>query len=123
MTEAHPSASHDPGETQSVWRFVRATRAHVVIDAAAYFALMQEAMLKAQQRIHMIGWDFDTRVRLGPGRLWWNGPSRKSLPARLGACVVGLCRRRPALQVRVLKWNFGALKFVFRGSMVLDLVR
>ncbi|WP_292684912.1 phospholipase D-like domain-containing protein [Novosphingobium sp.] len=123
MTEATSSAKQDPGETRSVWRFVRATRAHVVIDAAAYFALMQEAMLKARQRIHMIGWDFDTRVRLGPGRRWWNGPSRKRHPARLGAFVVWLCRRRPGLQVRVLKWNFGALKFVFRGSMVLDLVR
>ena len=123
MTEATSSADRDPGETQSAWRFVRARRAHVVVDAAAYFTLMQEAMLAARQRIHMIGWDFDTRVRLGPGRRWWNGPSRRSHPARLGAFVVWLCRRRPHLQVRVLKWNFGALKFVFRGSMVLDLVR
>ena len=111
----------------SVWRYARASRAHVVIDAAAYFALMQQAMLKAQQRIHMIGWDFDTRVRLGPGRRWWNVPRRKVNPARLGAFVVWLCNRsrqnHGGLQVRVLKWNFGALKFVMRGSMVLDLIR
>ncbi|HVR91676.1 MAG TPA: phospholipase D-like domain-containing protein [Novosphingobium sp.] len=108
---------------RSVWRFERASRAHVVIDAAAYFALMQRAMLAAKQRIHLIGWDFDTRVRLGPGRRWWNRPSRKTHPARLGAFVVWLCNHTPGLQVRVLKWNFGALKFVFRGSMILDLVR
>ncbi len=114
----------DPPEpNRSVWRFVRASRAHVVIDAAAYFAAMQQAMLNARQRIHLIGWDFDTRVRLGPGRRWWNRINRQSWPARLGPFVVWLVKRSPGLEVRVLKWNFGALKFIFRGSMIIDLVR
>ncbi|MBN8500368.1 MAG: phospholipase [Sphingomonadales bacterium] len=112
-----------PPASASVWRFARASRAHVVIDAAAYFALMQQAMLQARQRIHMIGWDFDTRVRLGPGRKFYNLPRRKAHPARLGPFVVWLVSRTEGLQVRVLKWNFGALKFVFRGSMILDLIR
>lgn len=115
-----PSA--DPS-TASVWRFARASRAHVVIDAAAYFTLMQQAMLGAHQQIQMIGWDFDTRVRLGAGRRWWNLPRAGRYPARLGPFVVWLCKRRPALQVRVLKWNFGALKFLLRGTMILDLLR
>lgn len=113
----------DPQPAPSVWRFVHASRAHVVVDAAAYFVLMQEAMLAARQRIHLIGWDFDTRVRLGPGRRWWNGISRQTWPARLGPFVVWLVKRTPGLEVRVLKWNFGALKFIFRGSMIFDLVR
>ncbi|WP_296678918.1 phospholipase D-like domain-containing protein [Novosphingobium sp.] len=113
----------DRSSAPSVWRFAKANRAHVVIDAADYFRLMQDAMLAARQRIHLIGWDFDTRARLGPGRRWWNGPSRKRHPARLGAFIVWLCRRRPGVQVRVLKWNFGALKFLIRGSMILDLAR
>jgi phosphatidylserine/phosphatidylglycerophosphate/cardiolipin synthase-like enzyme len=116
-------AAGEPQLQSSVWRFVRASRAHVVIDAAAYFALMQQAMLAARQRIHLIGWDFDTRVRLGPGRRWWNGLSRKAWPARLGPFVVWLVKRTPGLEIRVLKWNFGALKFIFRGSMIVDLVR
>jgi len=107
----------------ATWRFAMATRAHVVVDAADYFLLMQEAMLLARQRIMLIGWDFDTRVRLGPGRRWWNRPVRKRYPARLGAFVVWLANRNAALQVRVLKWNFGALKFIFRGTMVFDLIR
>ena len=107
----------------SVWRFARASRAHIVIDAADYYALMQQAMLGARQRIHMIGWDFDTRMRLGDGRKFWNLPRKAAYPARLGAFVIWLCGRRPGLQVRVLKWNFGALKFLFRGSMMLDLIR
>ncbi|MES2492999.1 MAG: phospholipase D-like domain-containing protein [Pseudomonadota bacterium] len=111
------------GETPSVWRFVHASRAHVVIDAAAYFELMQVAMLRARQLILMIGWDFDTRVRLGPGRRWWNAPRRQHYPARLGAFVVWLANRNRMLKVRVLKWNFGALKFVLRGTMIFDLIR
>ncbi len=116
---ADGAESHGP----SLWRFERASRAHVVVDAAAYFALMQQAMLRAEQRILLIGWDVDTRIRLGGGRRWWNGPSRKTFPARMGAFVVWLCNRNRSLEVRVLKWNFGALKFIFRGSMILDLLR
>jgi len=122
MTET-TEGEGDSGHSPSVWRFAKATRAHVVIDAAAYFDLMQEAMLGARQMILMVGWDFDTRVRLGGGRRWWNLPRRSRYPARLGAFVVWLVRRRKSLQVRVLKWNFGALKFIFRGTMVIDLIR
>lgn len=113
----------DSSQAPHVWRFAKASRAHIVVDAADYFELMQTAMRAARQRIHLIGWDFDTRLRLGPGRRWWNGPSRKRHPSRLGAFVIWLVNRTPGLQVRVLKWNFGALKFVFRGSMILDLIR
>ena len=105
------------------WRFAQASRAHIVIDAADYYALMQQAMLGAQQRIHMIGWDFDTRMRLGDGRKFWNLPRKSVYPARLGPFVIWLCDRTPGLQVRVLKWNFGAIKYLFRGSMILDLFR
>jgi len=113
----------EEGATGSVWRYARATRAHVVVDAAAYFELMQDAMLQARQRIFLIGWDFDTRIRLARGRRWWNLPRRGSFPARLGAFVVWLVRHAPPLEVRLLKWQFGALRFFFRGSMIVDLFR
>ena len=123
MTPAMEPDTTDAAPPSSVWRFARASRAHVVVDAADYYALMQQAMLGARQRIHMIGWDFDTRMRLGDGRRFWNLPRKTVYPARLGAFVIWLCDRTPSLQVRVLKWNFGALKFLFRGSMILDLFR
>ena len=122
MTVQHQPASRE-GASKSAWCFAMATKAHVVIDCAAYFSIMQDVMLDARQRIQLIGWDFDTRVRLGKGRRWWNMPSKVRPPARLGWFVVWLTRRRPKLQVRVLKWNFGALKFIFRGTMILDLIR
>ena len=79
----------------SAWRFARASRAHVVIDAADYYELMQKAMLVARQRIQMIGWDFDTRMRLGDGRKFWNIRRNVTYPARMGAFVIWLCERTP----------------------------
>ncbi|MCZ8322122.1 MAG: phospholipase D-like domain-containing protein [Novosphingobium sp.] len=118
-----PVTEETPAHSQSVWRYARASRVHVVVDAAPYFALMQQAFMRARQRIMMIGWDFDTRIHLGQGRRWWNKPDRLQKPARLGAFMIWLCKRTRGLDVRVLKWNFGALKFIFRGSMILDLFR
>ena len=115
--EARSSAS------ASVWRYAKASRAHVVIDAADYFDLMQEAMLKARQRIFLISWDFDTRIRLGSGRRWWNLPRRRRFPARLGAFMVWLAKRKPGLQIKLLEWNFGALRFLLRGTMIVDIAR
>ena len=117
------AAPPDPGSRPSIWRYARASRAHVVIDAADYYAVMQQAFKRARQLILLIGWDFDTRMRLGPGRRFWNLPRKAVNPARLGPFMIWLCERTPGLQVRALKWNFGALKFLFRGTMILDLIR
>ena len=113
----------DSGISPSVWRYARASRACVVVDAAAYFGLMQTAMLGARRRIMLLGWDFDTRVQLSGGRRWYHLPHRARYPARLGGFVVWLVKRRPELCVQVLNWNFGALAFLRRGSMFLDLIR
>lgn len=113
----------DSSISPAVWRYAKATRAHVVVDAADYFKLMQDAMIAARERIHLVGWDFDTRARLGPGRGWFRRGAKGRHPNRLGKFILWLCKHQPGLQIRVLKWNFGALKFVFRGSMILDLAR
>jgi phosphatidylserine/phosphatidylglycerophosphate/cardiolipin synthase-like enzyme len=113
----------DEPTSPSVWRYAKASRAHVVIDAADYFELMQEAMLEARQRIFLISWDFDSRIRLGAGRRWWNLPRRERFPARLGAFMVWLAKRREGLDIKLLEWNFGALKFLGRGTMIVDVIR
>ncbi len=111
--------SLEPG----VWRYARASRVRVIVDAADYFDLMQQAMLKARQRVLLIGWDVDTRIHLTHGRRWWQVGRRHEFPARLGSFIPWLVRRRKRLEIRVLKWGVGALKFFARGTMVLDLLR
>ena len=109
-------------ESKSVWRYEKASKAHVIVDCAEYFRWIREAMLNARCRILLIGWDFDTRINLTvrePGAHRRRGEP----PDRIGDFVPWLVRRSPGLEVRVLKWNFGALKMLGRGRMPFDLLR
>ncbi|GGC23294.1 phospholipase D/transphosphatidylase [Novosphingobium marinum] len=113
----------DKAESASVWRYARARRARVLIDADDYFKAVREAMTHAQQRIFLIGWDFDSRILLSGGRRWWHKPHRGKYPARLGSFIVWLVKRTPGLDVKILKWNFGVFSLMKRGSMIWDLAR
>ena len=125
MTEPIKSADSEKAASAGVgvWRYENATRAAVIVDAADYYLEMQEAMMRAKKRILLIGWDLDTRIALGRGRKWWQIFNRERPPRRLGRFVVWLANRNPDLEIRVLKWRFGALKMFLRGSMMADLWR
>ena len=112
-----------PSVEPGVWRYAKVSRASVIVDAADYFALMQEAMLKARRRILLIGWDFDTRIHLERGRRWWQRPWKRGYPSRLGSFIAWLVRNRKQLDVRILKWSVGALSTIGRASMWWDLAR
>jgi phosphatidylserine/phosphatidylglycerophosphate/cardiolipin synthase-like enzyme len=120
-----------PGDTEcddtsvapGVWRFAMATRVRVIVDAEAYFDLMQQAMTKARQRILLIGWDFDTRIHLTRGRRWWQKGWKRQYPSRLGSFIPWLTRHCATVEVRILKWGIGSLEIVTRGAMMLDLIR
>jgi len=111
------------GESRSVWRYAKVDRARLIVDAADYFELIRQAMMKSRQSIFLIGWDFDTRILLSNGRRWWDMPRKERFPARLGSFIAWLEERDPELEIRLLKWNFSLFKSVFRGTMVLDLLR
>lgn len=115
--------SIEGAQGSAVWRYAMAERAHVVIDAADYFDLMREVMCQARQRVFLIGWDFDTRILLSAGRRWWRLGRRERYPARLGSFILWLAHHTPGLEVRLLKWNVALIKSIFRGTMVIDLVR
>ncbi|BBC72867.1 phospholipase D [Altererythrobacter sp. B11] len=100
-----------------------ARRVSVIVDAEDYFALMQDAMLRARQRILLISWDFDTRIHLIRGRRWWQKGRARQYPSRLGSFMVWLKRHRKDLDIRILTWGFGFLIFLTRGAMVFDLIR
>ncbi|WAT18555.1 phospholipase D-like domain-containing protein [Aurantiacibacter sp. MUD11] len=119
QVEDFDDASVEPG----VWRYAHARRVRVVIDGEDYFDLIQQAMLKARQRIMLIGWDFDTRINLSRGRRWWQKGWRRQYPSRLGSFILWLNRHRPGLEIRILKWSYGFIKFFGRGSMLIDLLR
>lgn len=112
-------SSVEPG----VWRYVKANRARLVIDAQDYFHWMQQAMLRARERVLMIGWDFDTRIHLSKGRRWWQRPYKRTYPSRLGSFIPWLTRNNDKLEIRILKWSYSPLQFARRGTMMLDIAR
>ncbi len=95
---------------RNCWRIVRAERAAVVVDAAAYYHFIREAFEQAQQRILIIGWDFDTRISLEPES---DGRSET-----LGQFFLRLASSNPERRIDILKWSFGALKQFRRPSAV-----
>lgn len=113
LTPARPIVS--PG--RNCWRIERAEHASVVIDAADYFRIIRQAMLNARHQILLVGWDFDTRIKLDRGR------SLPGVPNVLGEFVRWLADRQPELKIFLLSWDIGALKLLGRGSSLLTAAR
>lgn len=105
----------EPG--RNCWRIERADKARLIVDAADYFATVRQAMLSAERRIMLVGWDFDARVRIGPRR------NPTGAPSTIGRFVLWLNRHRPDLEVYLLRWDFGAFKALFRGTTPITVAR
>lgn len=104
----------EPGH--NCWRIEQADRAAVVVDAADYFRLARQAMLRAKSQILLIGWDFDTRICL-------DFETDDGAPTELGEFLSWLPKNRPDLQIYILKWDLGAVHLLGRGTTVLRLMR
>lgn len=101
---------------RNCWRVEEADRLAVVIDAAAYFEALHQAMAQARRRIMLIGWDFDSRIRLIQ-------PRSGSPPATVGKFILWLAKKRPDLEIYLLRWDMGLATSLLRGSMPLMLLR
>lgn len=97
----------NPG--RNCFRIARAKQAAVLIDAANYYARLEEALKRAQQSILIVGWDFDDRTKLCPDR-------RDCAP--LGVFLHSLAESRPNLEIRILVWS-GAIVHASRNPMPL----
>jgi phosphatidylserine/phosphatidylglycerophosphate/cardiolipin synthase-like enzyme len=53
-----------PGRT--CWRRERADRAALLIDSQRYFAVVRDALLRAERSVWILGWTFDARTVLDP---------------------------------------------------------
>lgn len=84
---------------QTCWRVERADRVACIIDGQDYFRHVKAAMLQAQRRILLIGWDFDTRMLLERGGKTLPGPNP------LGTLLRYLVRIRPDLEIHLLRSN------------------
>lgn len=114
MNDGSNTSRLRPGQT--CWRVERANRLAVIIDAAEYFTTVRDAILNARHSVYLIGWDFDTRIKLArpndvPG-----------VPNRLGKLLTWCVSKRKDLRIYVLRWDLGAVNALGRGSTSLVLL-
>ncbi|MFO1070730.1 MAG: VTT domain-containing protein [Geminicoccaceae bacterium] len=86
-------------EGETCWRRCRADRTALLVDGAAYFAALRAALLAAEERVTIVGWDIRADLVLDPDH---PGETLRDLLERL-------VRERPKLRVRILIWDWIAL--------------
>jgi len=88
----------EPGRNCSV--LARTNRFALLVDGSSYYDALQEGIASARRTVIIVGWDLDSRVRLGPaagdGQLI--PPLRDFLPAVAAA--------NPDLNIYILTWDF-----------------
>jgi phosphatidylserine/phosphatidylglycerophosphate/cardiolipin synthase-like enzyme/uncharacterized membrane protein YdjX (TVP38/TMEM64 family) len=100
-------------EGRNCWRVARADRAAFLVDGAAYFAALREALARARYEVVILGWEVDSRARLLPGA----SHASDHAPRGLLAYLNHLLRRRPELRVYVLSWDF-SLIYTFERELM-----
>lgn len=88
------SSLFSPGD--NCWTVQSSRRMGFLVDGEAYFAAVADAFAQAKQRIMIIGWDFDSRIRLRP---------EASDEPILGDYLRRLVAANPDLVVYVLIWR------------------
>ena len=91
-----PSGTSPLDQPGTCWRVTRARRAALLIDGAAYFAALREALLAARQSVLIMGWDVNSDISLEPQA---GAPALKDFLNQL------LSDRRQ-LQIRLLIWDW-----------------
>lgn len=97
-------------ENDTCWQVHRADRFSIIVDAADFFHAAKQAMLEARHSILLVGWDFDARIEMEPEGQTLEGPNE------IGSFLNWLAKRRPDLDVRILKWDIGLLNSLGRGE-------
>jgi phospholipase D1/2 len=98
-------------EGTNCFKIARASRIKILIDGAAYFSTLADALERAQESILILGWDFDSRISLKP-----DSPTRGSAAGELGDFLNSLVSRRRNLHVHILIWDFAMIFALDRES-------
>ena len=85
---------------RNCWRVEQADRVSFLIDGEAYFRAFRAAAIKARHCIMILGWDFDSRIRMLIDR------ESDGFSDRLGEFLHDLLIRRKDLHIYVLTWDF-----------------
>ena len=98
MTGAMTHSLFEP--SRNCWRVETADRVAFLIDGDAYFRAFREAAIRARHSIMILGWDFDTRVRMSIDQ------EPDGFPDQLGRFLAALLIQQKQLHIYVLTWDF-----------------
>jgi phospholipase D1/2 len=90
-------------EKSNCWCLAHAEKAAFVIDGAAYFSAVADAMDQAKKTIFIAAWDLDSRIALLRGNEFPDDQTD------LGAFLNAKVKRTPELHVYILNWDFPML--------------
>ena len=83
----------------------RADRFALLVDGDNYYSALAESIARAKRRVVILGWDLDSRIRLGPGAALGSEtlmpPLREFLPQ--------IANENPNLDIYILSWDFPLL--------------
>ena len=85
---------------RNCWRIERALRLAFLVDAASYFAALRAAIAQAKRSVFIVGWDFDSRIKLLPQG------ANDGYPEPLGEFLKEVVKREKQLHMYVLSWDF-----------------
>ena len=83
-------------EGRNCWRRVHADRVAWLVDAQDYYQALEAALLRARRSVLILGWEFDSRVRLS---------RREGGASTIGELLRHVLRASPDLHVHVLIWD------------------
>ena len=90
-------------EKSNCWCLAHAEKAAFVIDGAAYFSAVADAMDQAKKTIFIAAWDIDSRIALLRGNEFPDDQTD------LGTFLNAKVKRTPELHVYILNWDFPML--------------
>lgn len=90
-------------EGENCWKLAAASKVKFLIDGEAYFAALADAFELARESILIVGWDFDSRIRLK-----FESAGSRVAPS-IGEILNSLAARRRDLQVHILVWDFAMI--------------
>ena len=95
-------------EGQNCWKITPAPKVKFFVDGEAYFGALAAALQLARESILIVGWDFDSRVRL---------TFDSAAPRSIGEILNHLAARRRELHIHILVWDFAMIFALDREMM------
>ncbi len=90
-------------EGKNCWRISPADKVAFLIDGASYFAAFKSAVERAKRSVLIVGWDFDSRIRL------LRDKKPQGDGEELQQFLKAVISRRKDLHIHILVWDFAVI--------------